>query len=190
MSQEQPAREIKEQDQDGVTAYHALLESIEHHADPKSNTVLVVDDSRLVRRAVVKSITAHDSRVVIFEAEDGQQGLERLQEIRRKYLRDPLFIVTDLEMPVMDGWQLIDHLRQDYESRNLAQGIPVIVLSSSTGEKGSFFFRKSVHGGKSHYNPLVSIAKDACLAPQKYDGVGEQGLKSWIKFFATNAAKK
>ena len=56
------------------------------------------------------------------------------------------------------------------------------MLSSSTGEKG-LVFKKSVHGKKSGYVPLVTVAKEACLKPEKYDGLGERSLSSWIKHF-------
>lgn len=165
------------------SAYHNLLASIERKDDPRSNTVLIVDDSKLVRMKVKKSLTEKDSKVVIYEAADGVEALVRLAEIREKYDRDPLFIVTDLEMPNMNGWEFIDRLQKDYESRGLPQGIPLIVLSASSGEKGSLFFKKSVHGGKAHYNPMVTVAKADCLKPGKYDTQGEKGISAWMKHF-------
>ena len=169
--------------QEAQTAYHNLLESIERSMDPLSNTVLVVDDSSLVRKTVRKSIESKDDKVVVFEAEDGQKGLERLAEIREKFVRDPVFIITDLEMPVMDGWEFIENLRKDYESRGQTQGIPVIVLSASSGEKGRLFMRKSVHGGKSGYSPIVTVAKNDCIKSTKYDTKGQKGVGAWMKHF-------
>jgi len=90
--------------------------------------------------------------------------------------------VTDLQMPVMDGWEFIDRLWKQCEEQGRALGIPVIVLSSSSGEKG-ILFGKSVHGGKCKYRPLVAIAKEQCMKPIKYDAQGEKGLAVWIKFF-------
>lgn len=169
--------------QEAQSAYHELLGSIERHMNPTSNTVLVVDDMRLVRKMVARNISENDPNVIVFEAEDGQQALQRLAEIREKYTRDPLFIITDLEMPVMDGWTLIEHLRKDYEGRGQTQGIPLIVLSSSTGEKGSLFFKRSVHGDKCAYSPMVTIAKDDCVKPDKYATKGEKGLRAWARHF-------
>jgi hypothetical protein len=45
------------------------------------------------------------------------------------------------------------------------------------------FFRKSVHGGKSGYAPLVTVAKEACISAAKYDAKGERGLVAWMRFF-------
>ncbi|MBT3375041.1 MAG: response regulator [Lentisphaerae bacterium] len=169
--------------QENKAAYHNLLDSIERSMDPNSNTVLIVDDERGIRKLVARNIKKSDKRIVVFEAANGQMALELLEEIRAKFSRDPLFIVTDLNMPVMDGWEFIEHLREDYEARGLTQGIPVVVLSSTSGEKGHVFFRKSVHGGKSGYSPLISVAKEVCLQPGKYDATGEKGLGVWIKHF-------
>ncbi len=163
--------------------YHQLLDSIERRMDPKSNTVLVIDDSKMVRKMVTRSIVGNDSRVVVFQAENGQEALERLAEIREDYERDPVLIVCDLEMPVMDGWEFLDRLRKDYEKRGQSAGIPVIVLSSSTGTRGAFLFRKTVHGSGARYNPMVTVAKDECLKPDKYDGKGEKGLTAWLRHF-------
>jgi len=163
-------------------AYHQLLDNIKQRMDPNSNTVLLVDDERAIRRRVARDIQKTDSTIVIHEASNGQEALEKLEEIRKTYSRDPLFIVLDLNMPVMTGWEVIEALRKEYESRGQTQGIPIVVLSSTTGEKG-LLFKKSVHGGKAHYAPLVTVAKEACIAPKRYDARGEKGLMAWIKYF-------
>ena len=177
------ARRGAPDEQESGTAYHKLLESIERGMDPLSNTVLIVDDSALVRKMVKRSVQGWDDKVVVVEAEDGQMALDRLAEIREKYVRDPVFIVTDLEMPVMNGWEFIENLRKDYESRGLTQGIPVVVLSASSGERGFLLTRKSVHGTKSGYNPIVTVAKEECLKATKYDAKGRKGLNAWLKHF-------
>ncbi len=164
--------------------YHELLESIRLRMDPHSNTVLLVDDERSIRRRVARDIQGTDKTIVIYEAGDGKEALEGLAEIRAKHTRDPLFMVLDLNMPVMTGWEVIEELRKEYEAQGKAEGIPIIVLSSTTGEKGMLpFLRKSVHEGKSGYKPLVTVAKEACIGASKYDARGERGLMAWMRFF-------
>jgi len=163
--------------------YKDLVAQIKRRMDPRSNAVLVVDDEVTIRKRVARDIRRSHPEVVIFEASNGREALDQLQEIRRRYGRDPLFIVLDLMMPVMDGWGVIDRLREEYEGRGDTQGIPIIVLSSTSGEKGALFFRKSIHAGKSKYSPLVSVAKEACINPKPYDARGEKGLIAWIEFF-------
>lgn len=174
---------MKTHGQDPNSEYHKLLKSIERDNDPGRNTVLIVDDERTIRRKVARDIQAHDPEVVVFEAGNGREALEKLSDIRDKHERNPLFIVLDLNMPVMDGWQFIDTLRKEYEAEDKHQGIPIIVLSSTSGETGMPLFKKSVHGGKSQYSPMITVAKEACINSRKYDATGEKGLVAWIKYF-------
>lgn len=80
--------------------------------------VLVVDDSELTRDILVNLV----SRLgyVVIEAVDGQDALVRLAE-------GPVdLIVTDLEMPVLDGFELLHQVRATPQLRDL----PVVVCST------------------------------------------------------------
>jgi uncharacterized protein (TIGR02266 family) len=80
--------------------------------------VLVVDDSRGYRFAVERAMTAAGHRVTTAE-----HGLEALG----KALKDPPdVILTDVTMPVMDGWQLLRLVR----ARDATRAIPVAFMSS------------------------------------------------------------
>lgn len=57
---------------------------------------------------------------IVYCAANGQVGLEVTREIM------PRFILTDLSMPVMDGWAMLYYLKQD----SVLKQIPVIVLSA------------------------------------------------------------
>ncbi|MBA4389265.1 MAG: hypothetical protein C0404_14930 [Verrucomicrobia bacterium] len=161
-----------------------FLQTIRGNISPGRNTVLVVDDEKAIRMTVARDVRKFDPDVVIFEASNGLEALDRLAEIRKKFLRDPLLIILDLNMPVMDGWEVINRLKADYEEKGREAGIPIVVLSSTSGEKGGFFGgKKSVHDGKSGYSPLVSIAKETCVDGAKYDAAGEKGLMAWLQFF-------
>lgn len=78
---------------------------------------LVADDDPEVRALFARVLTEAGVRVRL--AIDGQEALET---IRRE---PPDFIVSDILMPVMDGWELCNRLRADYALRH----IPVILLS-------------------------------------------------------------
>ena len=163
--------------------YAKLLESIKRNMDPKKNTVLIVDDEKGIRMKIARDVKAFDSSVVVFEATNGAEALETLSFIRSKYLRDPILIVLDLNMPIMDGWEVINRLKKEYESKGKNAGIPILVLSSTSGEKSRFLSKKSVHEGKSGYTPLASIAKETCIDKSHYDAVGEKGFLAWIEIF-------
>jgi len=171
--------EIKEP----ATELQLLIRSLEEsEIKPGSRSVLIVDDEPSVRRMVSRSMKGLDKTLNVYQAENGQEALTVLASLREKEGVDPVLIVTDLQMPVMDGWEFIDELWKQCQEQGREFGIPVIVLSSSTGEKG-LFFGKSVHGGKCKYRPLIAIAKENCIKPVKYDSQGEKGLVAWINFF-------
>jgi two-component system chemotaxis response regulator CheY len=85
--------------------------------------VLVVDDSATVRKFVAASLNVKGFRVVT--AADGVEALERMPAENFD------LIITDLNMPDMDGFEFMRTLRETPEYRD----IPIIVLSSYTDLK-------------------------------------------------------
>ena len=160
-----------------------FAQNVKHKIAKTGNTVMVVDDDLPARRLVSRTIEKFSPDVTIIEALNGKEALKKLREMRDKGGGDPLLIVTDLNMPIMDGWELIAELKQDYESRGKRQGIPIIALSSTSGEKGILFMRQSVHRRKSSYSPIISVAKEYCLDSSRYDASGPHGLEAWLEFF-------
>jgi CheY-like chemotaxis protein len=66
--------------------------------------VLVVDDDASIRR-LVRVILA-DAGFEVIEAEDGARALEVLER------ESPEILLLDLNMPVMDGWEVFERLRE------------------------------------------------------------------------------
>ena len=170
----------------GDESLASVLQSIEKNMDPNTNTALLIDDERGIRKMVARSLKNFAPNLQIFEAGNGKEGLETLAKIRKTHSRDPLLIVLDLNMPIMNGWEFIDVLKAEYEAEGKDFGIPIIVLSSTSGEKGVLFMKKSVHGDKSGYNPIATVAKESCVDKSRYDAEGGQGLEAWLKFFLGN----
>jgi len=162
---------------------HGHNRSVRTILDPHAKLVMIVEDDRRLRRALVRMVLSEFSDAVVIQAENGQDTLDKLAEIRIRYVGDPLLIITDLDMPVMDGWTLIQKLKQDYEQRGASTGIPVLVMSSTSGDKGVPFFQKSVHEGKSGYVPLVAVAKLDSPHQDKYFASGMDGLTTWLRHF-------
>ena len=88
-------------------------------------TVLVVDDSPSVRRIV--STQLRDAGFVPVTAKDGQDALEILH--RGETFPDA--VLLDVEMPRMDGFELLATLRSSPTYRDL----PVVMLTSRAGDK-------------------------------------------------------
>ena len=88
-------------------------------------TVMVVDDSPSVRRVMSNFITKSGLTVVV--AKDGLEAVEILQQSREM----PSVILSDVEMPRMDGYELLATLKRQEAYRN----IPVVMITSRAGEK-------------------------------------------------------
>lgn len=101
----------------GLAAPVALL------AGSEVPLVLVVDDSITVRRVTQRLLKREGYRVAL--ASDGLQALERLQEEK------PAVVLSDIEMPRMDGFDLARTIRMDARLRDL----PIIMITSRIAEK-------------------------------------------------------
>jgi len=83
-----------------------------------SKLILTVDDSASMRMLLKTSLTAQGFRVE--SANDGVHGLERMHEV------EPELLITDINMPRMDGFELIEAVRAEPSFR----GVPILVLST------------------------------------------------------------
>jgi chemosensory pili system protein ChpA (sensor histidine kinase/response regulator) len=90
---------------------------------PTVPLVLVVDDSITVRRVTQRLLQREGYRVSM--AADGLQALERLAE------EIPTVILSDIEMPRMDGFDLLRNVRGDAKLKHL----PTIMITSRIAEK-------------------------------------------------------
>jgi two-component system chemotaxis response regulator CheY len=94
----------------------------EVHLMPKH--ILIVDDSKTVRNLVAFIMKKEGFRVTT--AEDGLDGLEKL------YAADQVdLIVSDVNMPRMDGFTFIKNVREQEAYRD----IPIVVLSTEGQDK-------------------------------------------------------
>ena len=91
------------------------------------NQILVVDDSRVIRRAAVKIL---QKEFDVVEAEDGQQAWDELQKNPRISA-----VFSDLGMPNMDGFQLLETIRSARDEA-LAK-IPLIIITGAEETDGT-----------------------------------------------------
>ncbi len=85
--------------------------------------ILAVDDSRTMRDMVRLTLTSAGFHAHL--AEDGVHGLEVLDEIE-----PPDAIITDINMPRMDGFGFINAVREQEEFR----AIPILVLTTESAQ--------------------------------------------------------
>ncbi len=87
-----------------------------------AKTIMTVDDSSSVRQMV--SFALQDAGYAVVEAEDGQEAMQKLQG-------DIAMIITDLNMPKMDGIELIQNVRQTAGYKF----IPIVMLTTESQDE-------------------------------------------------------
>lgn len=88
-----------------------------------AKTILAVDDSGSLRQMVSFSLTAAGYQVV--QAVDGQDGLDKAKD------KTVDLVLTDQNMPIMDGLTLIKNLR----SLSSYQKVPILMLTTESSDE-------------------------------------------------------
>ncbi len=118
------------------------------HAAPGGSTaalrLLVVDDSAVDRR-LAGAIAEKKRGMSISYAADGAEALQALERER------PAAVLTDLQMPQMDGLQLVQAIRKQHPL------IPVILMTAHGSEQIAI---EALRKGAASYVPKQSLARD------------------------------
>ncbi len=119
--------------------------------------VLVVDDSITVRRVTQRLLKREGFRVAL--ANDGLHALEVLAQEK------PAVVLSDIEMPRMDGFDLVRNIRADEKLRDL----PVIMITSRIAQKHR---EHALELGVDHYlgkpyseDDLLALVRSYCTRP-------------------------
>lgn len=118
---------------EGRFAYAKAVGTVNRLAKNQAIQVLVVDDSDMSRRHVVNLLKRH-----LFQVLEAKDGVEAIQVL----LANPAIrmVVTDYNMPRMDGFELVKNLRYQYDKTDLI----MIGISGESNEALSAKFIK--HG--------------------------------------------
>ncbi|RKZ42675.1 MAG: hybrid sensor histidine kinase/response regulator [Gammaproteobacteria bacterium] len=103
------------------TMIHSQLPLIlERHriGDHSSNLITIIDDDKIMRKTM--TIILEKQGLSVCQAENGQVALEHLEH------KKTALILLDLMMPVMDGFEFLEHLRNNEKWHS----IPVVILTS------------------------------------------------------------
>ena len=122
----------------------------------KSVTVLLVDDSNTFRRYIRRLLETHQYRVL--EARGGTQALALLEATPQVSL-----VITDYNMPKMDGFELARRIRSRYSREDLA----IIGISAEGQEKVSARFIKA--GANDFINKPFSVDEFYCRLTQNIE---------------------
>lgn len=105
-------------------------------------TVLVVDDS-MIDRQLAGGLLQQETDWVIDFADDGASALQRIRQ------SPPDLVVTDLEMPNLNGLELVAAIRKGFSQ------VPVILM---TGKGSEEIAVQALHAGASSYVPKRSLS--------------------------------
>lgn len=109
------------------TKTSSLSNDTEVTRKPKTNRkkprILVVEDSLTTRELEISLL-----RAAGYEVEGAKDGLEALNVLRKKRFD---LVLTDIQMPRMDGYELIKTIKNDRKLKD----IPMVVVSSRASEK-------------------------------------------------------
>lgn len=116
-------------------------------------TILLVDDSATMRTILGQALTLSGMQLNKIDAEDGEKALEIFKSNPSIDL-----IITDINMPKMDGIALIT------EVRKISQTVPILVLTTETKEA---LKQKAMYMGASGWivkpfkpNQILSVLKE------------------------------
>ncbi|MGQ9896412.1 MAG: response regulator [Acidobacteriota bacterium] len=119
--------------------------------------VLLVDDDQVILQIVAKWLSRYQAMFTVLTAEHGQEALDILR-------RQPVdVVVTDLQMPVMDGFELIAHLlsEQIHVSIIILTALDVGTVESRLQDIGAFPVVRKPVSVTTLYN-LICNELDAC----------------------------
>jgi threonine synthase len=134
--------------QDQSPAPREGLQSALENLDERTTSVLLIDDNADDALLIRRLLEGHKAYRV-FHARDGWEGLSMARQ------KLPDLIVTDLMMPGIDGFDLVEELKLDPRTRNT----PVVVVSAKdiTPEE-----RKRLNGH------IEAVYQKGTLAPRKF----------------------
>jgi len=115
--------------------------------------VLVVDDSISVRKALQNILEA--KKLKVYVAKDGSEALKLMEN------KNIDLLITDLEMPVMHGYELISRVRKDARFKD----VPIIVLTS--------------RGTKKHEEKALALGADGFIVKPFDEGTISQILSKF-----------
>lgn len=110
-------------------------------------SILIVDDSQLEQRYVARLLEAQGGWRISY----ARNGVEALEAVAAE---QPALVLTDMQMPKMDGLTLVEKLREVYPQ------VPVVLMTGSGSERVAVAALKA---GAADYVPKQALAHD--LAP-------------------------
>jgi two-component system chemotaxis response regulator CheB len=109
--------------------------------------ILIVDDSVVIRKILLKILATEASFNVIGQAEDGQEAIDILRSMQGKL--DVHVVVMDIEMPKMDGYSALPEVKKLFPKCR-------VIIASTLTQRGAEASMKALSAGASDYIPKPS----------------------------------
>ena len=119
----------------------------------KTLEILSVDDSQTARRQIIETVKSIGININVLTASDGLKGLNQLKDWVEEGIdvnEKLLMVITDAEMPEMDGYRMTYEIRQDPKLKNLY----VVMHTSLSGSfNGAMVEKVGCNGFLSKFRP-------------------------------------
>lgn len=100
------------------------------HSDPVSRApdeILLVEDNPADAHLIRIALDECDTRCTLHTVSDGTEAIRFLYDTEQDIAPLPAFVLLDLNLPLMTGHEVLEHIR----SHSTTQTLPVIIMSSS-----------------------------------------------------------
>jgi threonine synthase len=164
---------------DDVPNFSEGLGAALEQLDEQVTTIMIIDDNPHDSRLIRKLLKRHKS-YRIFEAQSGPEGVDLARQ------RKPDLILLDLTLPEIDGFSILDELKQDERTSQ----IPVIIVSGKdlTSEQQAFLdskaesiMQKGRFSGKDLVNQVLDMLGDEAVNSetviQPFSGLDSDDLR-------------
>ncbi len=143
---------------------------IDLSGSPEAATILIVDDSPIDRRLMTRLLEA-SQQFDLIHAEDGIEAIAVLERTT------PATVVTDLQMPNMNGLELLREIGERYPT------LPVVVITARGSEQLAI---EAIESGAASYVPKARLAEDLAatlsriLSSQRSENISDRVYRSLI----------
>lgn len=115
-----------------------------------TSRVLIIDDDEAIRETVQMALELEGYDVDT--AVNGREALETIEESQR-----PCLILTDLMMPIMNGWELIDAINKNPQLSTIPIVVVTAFMDKATGLPAHAVLRKPIN-----LDALLAIVHQFC----------------------------
>ncbi len=117
-------------------------------------SILLVEDDDVAAESVIRGLKKTNTQINVVIAENGKKALDILRhEHPEKRMTSPFVVLLDLNMPIMSGFEFLEHVRND-ERLN---GVVIFILTTSDNDSDK---------AKAYDNQVAGYMVKSSVGPQ------------------------